>query len=37
MENDPHGISNIIKEINELLRKNDNFEAKSLAFGMRTF
>ncbi|CUX27498.1 conserved hypothetical protein [Agrobacterium fabrum str. J-07] len=23
--------------IRELLRKNDNFETKSLAFGMRTF
>ncbi|QCL74591.1 hypothetical protein CFBP5877_00330 [Agrobacterium tumefaciens] len=32
-----HGIYNIINVIRELLRKNDNFETKSLAFGMRTF
>ncbi|MRH94299.1 hypothetical protein GH784_03265 [Agrobacterium sp. CNPSo 675] len=31
------GISSIINKIHELLRKNDNFETKSLAIGMRTF
>ncbi|KWT88844.1 hypothetical protein ASB65_01590 [Agrobacterium tumefaciens str. B6] len=37
MENEAHGIFNIINRIQELLRKNDNFQTKSLAFGMRTF
>ncbi|KNY32131.1 hypothetical protein YA62_011305 [Agrobacterium sp. LC34] len=36
-ENGLYGISFVINEINELLRKNDNFETKSLAIGMRTF
>ncbi|KAA3502725.1 hypothetical protein DXM27_07055 [Rhizobium rhizogenes] len=36
-KNGPYGISFIINDINELLRKNDNFETKSLAIGMRTF
>ncbi|TRB00659.1 hypothetical protein EXN68_11695 [Rhizobium rhizogenes] len=30
-------MSFVINGINELLRKNDNFETKSLAIGMRTF
>ncbi|OCJ35059.1 hypothetical protein EXN24_10555 [Rhizobium rhizogenes] len=30
-------MCSIINKINELLRKNDNFETKSLAIGMRTF
>ncbi|KAA1235951.1 hypothetical protein FHL81_04005 [Agrobacterium tumefaciens] len=37
MENEVRRIYNIINKIHELLRKNDNFQTKSLAFGMRTF